>query len=108
MGKDKHTGPRPGRIETARLCEAHGRMREIAEAYGRVNAQVHGITNEVKENWVGKGRNEFEFQYKILIRKVDDFGEALLDIYDALVEAQAQYETADDALRKELVKAIRS
>ena len=55
MGKDKNTGPRPGRIETARLCEAHGRMREIAEAYGRVNAQVHGITNEVKENWVGKG-----------------------------------------------------
>ena len=113
MGKDGGTegrgaGPGPGLVETARLYEAHRRIREIAEAYGRVNEEVHRITNEVKENWVGKGRNEFEFQYKILIRRIDDFGEALLDIYDALVEAQAQYETADDALRREFVKAVQS
>ncbi len=93
-------------IESVRIDEAHRRIKEIVAAYRDTGEQVHEITDRIKENWVGRGRNEFESQYNLLVRKIDDFGEALLDIYDALVDAQAQYETADDKLRQEFVKAL--
>lgn len=95
-----------GTIDTAKIYAAHRQIKEIVEAYKNVNREVALITNTIKENWVGEGRNEFESQYNLLIRKIDDFGDTLLDIYEALVEAEAEYETSDDGLRQEFVKAI--
>ena len=95
-----------GTIDTNRIYEAHRRIREIVRAYKDTREEVHEITKKIRENWVGKGRNEFEMQYNILIRKIHDFGDSLLSVYDALVDAEAQYETADDGLRQEFVKAV--
>lgn len=95
-----------GNIDTARIYEAHRQIKEIVESYKSVNLEVTKITNDIKENWVGEGRNEFESQYNLLIRKIDDFGDTLLDIYEALVQAEAEYETSDDGLRQEFVKAV--
>ena len=38
--------------------------------------------------------------YKTLIKKIDDFGDTLIDIYEALVQAQGEYDTADDNMRQ--------
>lgn len=95
-----------GHIDTEKIYATHRQIREIVESYKDVNLEVSQITTKIKENWVGKGRNEFESQYNLLIKKIDDFGDTLQDIYDALVEAEAEYETSDDGLRKEFVKAI--
>lgn len=95
-----------GSIDTEKINAAHRQIKEIVEAYKDVNLVVSQITKKVKENWVGKGRNEFESQYNLLIKKIEDFGDTLYDIYDALVQAEADYETTDDSLRQEFVKAI--
>lgn len=95
-----------GNIDTEKINAAHTQIREIVESYKQVNAEVTAITKRVKENWVGEGRNEFESQYNLLIRKIDDFGDVLKDIYDALVKAEAEYESSDDGLRQQFVKAI--
>lgn len=95
-----------GNIDTAKIYETHRQIKEIVESYKDVNLEVSQITKKIKENWVGKGRNEFESQYNLLIKKIDDFGDTLQDIYDALVDAEAEYETSDDGLRQEFVKAI--
>ena len=95
-----------GNIDTAKINATHRQIKEIVDAYKEVNFEVSQITKKIKENWVGKGRNEFESQYNLLIKKIDDFGDTLQDIYDALVEAEAEYETSDDGLRQEFVKAI--
>lgn len=97
-----------GNIDTAKIYATHRQIKEIVESYKEVNLEVSQITNRIKENWVGEGRNEFESQYNILIKKIDDFGDTLQDIYDALVESEAEYETSDDGLRQEFVKAIES
>ena len=78
------------------------------EAYRQANSEVAHITAEVNENWVGQGQTEFESQYKLLISKIDDFGEILQDIYNALVEAEASYEDADDDMRQDFVMAMNS
>ena len=106
MGKKDNAIICDGSIDTAKIYATHRQIKEIVESYKDVNLEVSQITKKIKENWVGKGRNEFESQYNLLIKKIDDFGDTLQDIYDALVEAEAEYETSDDGLRQEFVKAI--
>lgn len=94
-------------IDTAKIYEAHSQIKKIVESYNDLNIKVSKITLKVNENWVGKGQNEFESQYNLLIKKIDDFGDTLKDIYDALVEAEAEYETVDDKLRQQYVMAMK-
>lgn len=97
-----------GTINSGDIYDAHTKIKEIVESYKDVNIRVNNITKTVNENWVGKGQTEFESQYKLLIKKIDDFGDTLQDIYEALVKAEAAYEQQDDNLRKDFVKAISS
>ena len=93
---------RSGHIDTSIIYDTH------VQAYRQANSEVARITAEVNENWVGQGQTEFESQYKLLISKIDDFGEILQDIYNALVEAEASYEDADDDMRQDFVMAMNS
>lgn len=97
-----------GTINSGDIFDAHTKIKEIVESYKDINIRVHSITEKVNENWVGNGQTEFESQYNLLIKKIDDFGDTLQDIYDALVKAEAAYEEQDDNLRKDFVKAISS
>ncbi len=90
-----------GTIITAKIKEAHRTIKEIVSSYKTVNYDVATITKQIKDNWVGEGRNEFESQYNLLIKKIEDFGDVLQDIYDALVQAEADYATADNDLKQD-------
>lgn len=67
---------------------------------------MNKITSEVNENWVGSGNNEFQSQYRLLISKIDDFGDTLQEIYDELVKAEASYEDTDDDIRQDYKMAL--
>lgn len=97
-----------GTINSSDIFDAHTKIKEIVTSYKNINSRVNSITKTVNENWVGKGQTEFESQYNLLIKKIDDFGDTLQDIYDALVKAEAAYEEQDDNLRKDFVKAVSS
>lgn len=97
-----------GTINTAMIYDTHRQIKKIVEEYKEVNSKVAQITSEVNENWVGKGHNEFQSQYNLLIKKIDDFGDTLQDIYDALVEAEASYEDTDDDIRQDFVMATKN
>ncbi len=97
-----------GSIDSALIFDTHTQIKEIVESYKELNLKVSQITDEVKENWVGQGRNEFESQYRILISKINDFGDTLQEIYDALVKAEASYEDTDDSIRQNFVMAMNS
>ena len=91
-----------GNINTADINATHTKMRELMKSYNDLNLDVAKITQRVRENWVGDGKDEFETQYRLLIRKVDDFGDALKDIYDALVEAESKYEEQDLKIKNQI------
>lgn len=99
------TNSAKGNIDTSKIFDAHRKVYTIVDSYKNVNLEVRNITKMVRDNWVGKGRNEFDTQYELLIKKIDDFGETLKEIYDALVEAESSYEDADDKIRQDFVKA---
>ena len=92
-----------GTIDTQKIYEAHQKIKEIVLSFKDINKDVYAITKTVNENWVGKGQTEFESQYSLLSRHIEDFGDTLQEIYDGLVQAEADYETADDSLRQEFV-----
>ncbi len=94
-----------GTIETAKIQATHEKIKQLVNTYHTMNVRVGEITATVKENWVGKGLNEFETQYNLLIKKIEDFGDTLTEIYDALVMAQGEYDTADDSMRQQFVMA---
>ena len=95
-----------GNINAGTIYNTHTQIKALVESYKEVNLEVERITQTVREIWVGKGRNEFESQYNILIKKIDDFGDTLQEIYDALVDAEAQYEDTDDSIRQDYVMAM--
>jgi uncharacterized protein YukE len=106
MAKDKGNVIIDGHIDAEKIYNTHMQIKEIVESFKDVNQQVTQITQNVKENWVGEGRNEFESQYNLLIKKIDDFGDTLKDIYDGLVQAEADYTTSDDQMRQQFKMAI--
>ena len=97
-----------GTINTQAIYATHAQIKKIVEAYKNVNLEVSEITLKIKENWVGTGRNEFESQYNILISKIEDFGDTLLEIYEALVQSEADYESTDDEMRQQYKMAMDS
>lgn len=85
-----------GTITTEKIRDTHVKVKEIVDAFAEVNLEVERVTLTVKENWVGCGANEFESQYNILKSKIKDFGDTLQDIYEALVQSEADYQTSDN------------
>lgn len=107
MGKkSKGTAIVNGTVDTEAIYNAHTEIKTLVSTYKNVKANVSTITNTIKDNWVGKGRNEFQAQYNLLIKKVDDFGDTLVDIYDALVDAESQYEESDLNIYNEFERAM--
>ena len=89
-----------GTIEVQYINNAHSKIKNIVTRFNQAKVEVNEITNELKQNWVGDGRDEFESQYELLMSKIGDFSDALDEIYDALVEAEASYQTTDDNVRQ--------
>lgn len=106
-GKGKTSGAVvQGTIESELIRQAHHDVKAIVDRYASVNLEVSNLTNQIKDDWVGEGRKEFEVQYNMLINKIKDFGDTLQEIYEALVEAEYNYQDVDDSIRQEFVMAM--
>ena len=95
-----------GTIDTGKIFDAHNQIKKIVEDYNEIRLTTDTVTARLRQNWVGDGRNEFELQYANLISKIADFGAILLEIYNALVDAEAAYETVDDDIRQQITMSL--
>lgn len=96
-----------GLIDTNAINETHKQIKSIVESYSSINKRVSDIKISLNDNWVGKGNTEFNSQYDMLISKIDDFGDTLKALYDALVRAEADYEDTDDDIRQDFVMTMK-
>ena len=106
MANNKEAVICEGTIESDKIYNAHTQIKTIVEAYKTINTTINNTTRKVNDNWVGEGNNEFQSQYKLLISKIDDFGDTLQEMYEALVKAEADYATADNDLGIEYSMSI--
>ncbi len=96
-----------GLIDTNAINETHKQIKSIVESYSSINKRVSDIKISLNDNWVGEGNTEFNSQYDMLISKIDDFGDTLKALYDALVRAEADYEDTDDDIRQDFVMTMK-
>ncbi len=97
-----------GTIDGKLISETHQQIKKLVDSFQEQKKEVTEITNRAKQNWVGEGKNEFEAQYDILISKVNDFGDSLVEIYDALVKADVEFQSDDEKLKAEYNSAVNS
>lgn len=93
-------------IDEQAIDDARQKMQELAISFGDTKVRINEITTQLLDNWVGKGRTEFATQYDLLIGKVDDIGDSLDDMNDALIEAQAAYQETDQAFHREVSMSL--
>lgn len=91
-----------GHIDAGKIEETYHAVHNLVETFNKnLHPRMIGTTAIVKDNWVGKGRNEFESQYKLVISKFDDLGDVLAQIYNELVDAKAEYDTEDNKIKQD-------
>ncbi len=95
-----------GTIKTEDIANAREMMRQIVVRFMEIKKTVADTRMRLNEDWVGKGRNEFESQYSLLISKVSDIGDTLDEMYNLLVEAEAKYQEADDGYHQSMVMSM--
>lgn len=77
-------------------------VRSSIEQFDQYVQTMDETTNHLLDAWLGRGRDRFETEYMIIRRQLKDISGALYDIYDALVDAQAGYIDADEAVAKKI------
>lgn len=83
------------RINTSHFPDALENIKTMAKDMEDIvrNLDIH--KQKLLRNWVGKGRNQFEKSYNVLLRKLEDGRNATWDIYEDLISAQETLLQAD-------------
>lgn len=84
----KQSGGTVDHINTSNFPEAIKAIETMAKAMENVVASMDDYKSLLLDNWVGKGRNQFEKSYKIMRRKLNDGSDITWDIYEDLISAE--------------------
>lgn len=90
-------------LDTSGFEDACKKFEQAGRDFTACLKRLETTSTNLFDSWDGKGRNEFEYQYKLLKGKLEDISDDLYEIYDALLEAEVTYSEADD----EMAKAIK-
>ena len=88
-------------LDVQGITDGAKKFREKVKTFDNCVTRMDKATNDALRNWVGKGRNEFETQMKLMKSQLEDISEALYDIYNALVDAEQGYIDADEEVAKQ-------
>lgn len=84
-----------GKIDTSNFPEALRSIETMAKSMETVVDNLNDYKAEIIANWVGKGRNQFEKSYNVLLRKLKDGTDITWDVYENLIKAQEELIQAD-------------
>ena len=88
-------------LETDPICKMSLNFKTQIQTFDQCVSKMDAITQQTLENWIGKGRNEFQVQAALMKRQLDDLSDNLYAMYDDLVEAEKTYIDQDIAVAKQ-------
>lgn len=88
MGKKSGGGGSVDHIDTSNFPDAIKSIETMAKAMEKVVSTMDDYKAQLLENWVGKGRNQFEKSYRIMRRKLSDGTDITWDMYEDLISSQ--------------------
>lgn len=90
------------RLNTSEMEDTAIKFRNSISEFGKCCDRMEKITGDLLSSWEGKGKNQYETQYRILKGKLADINDELYDIYEELIEAEAAYGEADVKIAKKM------
>lgn len=90
-------------LDTSGFESACKTFEEASRSFTDYVNQLESISESLLDTWEGKGRNQFEYQYKLLKGKLKDISDDLYEIYESLMESELKYVDADE----EVAQAIK-
>lgn len=97
-----NTGGNVQYLYTGEFSDAIDAFKEGIKEYNRIRTDVERTTNTLFTNWSGKGKTQFEKDYRIIYQQLEDIEDIMYELYNALIEAEATYIKADEATAKAL------
>ena len=89
-------------LDSSALETVNSRFLTALRSFTDIKEDIQKNTNTLFDNWVGEARNEYESQYLQLFQKISDIEDALKELYDMTVDAEAAFEDADDQIRQKI------
>ena len=84
-----------GKVDTSHFADAYTSIETMANSMKDVVDNLNDYKADIIDNWVGKGRNQFEKSYKVLLRNMKDGTDITWDIYENLLKAEGELIQAD-------------
>lgn len=78
-------------VDTKNFPNAIKAIETMAKEMEDVVSTMDDYKGLLLENWVGKGRNQFENSYRIIRRKLNDGADMTWDFYEDLVSAEETF-----------------
>ena len=66
-----------------------------------LRSELERARDDLLKTWVGKGRNEFEKQFRLLDQQFSDIVDDTMDTYEAILKAEGDYIQLDTDLAKQ-------
>lgn len=88
-------------LDTNKFSDAINAFKQGVEKYNGIKHSVQSKTVQLMASWDGEGATQFDKDYEVIYKQLDDLADVLYDLYDALIDAQAAYIKTDEALAKQ-------
>lgn len=70
--------------------------------FDQIIADIREQTNTLLQAWHGEGKKQFELDYNTIFQQLEDVDDVMYDLYDSLVDADAEYVLADEEIAKKM------
>lgn len=71
------------------------------ERYKNAKLSVENSTQALLNRWEGLGATQFEKNYEIIYKQLEDILELMYEMHNSLIDAQAEYLCTDQELSKQ-------
>ncbi|WP_167955714.1 WXG100 family type VII secretion target [Anaerosporobacter faecicola] len=95
-------------LDTSGFEAACKKFEQAGKDFTTYIKQIETTSTTLLDTWEGKGRKEFEYQYKLLKGKFEDISDDLYEIYSSLQEAEVTYVEADEEVSKAIKYSVES
>lgn len=89
------------KLDTKHFSEIAEKCKSLYESLQESRNSLENVKNDLLFTWAGKGRNEFEKQYRLLNQQFSDIIDDTKDMYEKIIAAEESYIQADTDAAKQ-------
>lgn len=89
-------------LDVAYIEQAYGTLDTSVKQFNDTVTAIASDTRTLFDYWHGEGKTEFENYYNEVYKKLEDVNDVMYELYDALVDAAANYTEVDIEMAKQL------